>query len=43
MYLRKKLYETTRNEFKKALEIVPSYEPARAGLELLAQLGVEPN
>jgi|RhiMetdeSRZDD1v2_1073273.scaffolds.fasta_scaffold09720_4 tetratricopeptide (TPR) repeat protein len=42
VYLKKRLYEKARDEFKKALEIDPAYEPAQAGLELLKELGVEP-
>lgn len=42
IYLKKKLYDKARNEFKKALEIDPAYEPAQAGLELLKELGFEP-
>ena len=41
IYLKKKLYEKARDEFKKALEIDPAYEPAQVGLELLKELGVE--
>ena len=43
IYLKKKLYEKARDEFKKALEIDPTYEPAQAGLELLKELGIEPS
>lgn len=43
IYLKKKLYEKARAEFKKALEIDPTYEPAQAGLELLKELGIEPS
>ncbi len=43
IYLKKKLYEKARDEFKKALEIDPTYEPAQAGLELLKELGLEPS
>ncbi|HWP60458.1 MAG TPA: tetratricopeptide repeat protein [Candidatus Acidoferrales bacterium] len=42
IYLKKGLYEKARDEFKKALQIDPTYEPAQAGLELLKQLGFEP-
>lgn len=41
IYLKKKLYEKARDEFKQALDIDPSYEPAQAGLELLKELGFE--
>jgi len=41
IYLKNKLYEKARDEFKKALEIDPTYEPAQAGLELLKELGME--
>jgi tetratricopeptide (TPR) repeat protein len=41
IYLKRKLYEKARDEFKKALEIDPAYEPAQAGLELLKELGME--
>jgi len=41
IYLKKKLYEKARDEFKRALEIDPDYEPAQAGLELLKELGFE--
>jgi tetratricopeptide (TPR) repeat protein len=41
VYLKKRLYEKARDEFKKALEIDPTYEPAQAGLELLKELGIE--
>jgi tetratricopeptide (TPR) repeat protein len=41
IYLKKKLYEKAREEFKKSLEIDPDYEPAHQGLELLKELGFE--
>lgn len=41
VYLKKRQYEKARDEFKKALEIDPNYEPAQAGLELLKELGME--
>jgi tetratricopeptide (TPR) repeat protein len=41
IYLKKKQYEKARDEFKEALKIDPSYEPAQAGLELLQELGFE--
>ena len=41
VYLKSKLYEKARDEFKRALEIDPTYEPAQMGLELLKELGVE--
>ena len=41
IYLKRKMYERARDEFKKALEIDPAYEPAQAGLELLKELGIE--
>lgn len=42
VYLKKQQYEKAREEFKKALDIDPTYEPAQAGLELLKEMGVEP-
>ncbi|HXG50046.1 MAG TPA: tetratricopeptide repeat protein [candidate division Zixibacteria bacterium] len=41
VYLKKRLYEKAREEFKKALEIDPQYGPAQAGLQLLKELGIE--
>lgn len=43
IYLKKKLYEKARDEFEKALEFDPAYEPAQAGLEFLKELGLEPS
>ncbi|MBI4487595.1 MAG: tetratricopeptide repeat protein [Deltaproteobacteria bacterium] len=41
IYLKKKMYEKAREEFKKSLEIDPNYEPALQGLELLKATGVK--
>jgi tetratricopeptide (TPR) repeat protein len=41
VYLRQRSYDKARDEFKKALEIDPAYEPAQVGLELLKELGAE--
>ena len=41
IYLKKKMYEQARKEFKKALEIDPDYEPALQGLEVLQQMGMK--
>jgi len=41
IYLKKKLYTKARDEFKKSLAIDPDYAPARQGLELLRELGVD--
>jgi tetratricopeptide (TPR) repeat protein len=40
IYLKKKMYEQARQEFKAALKIDPDYLPASEGLELLKALGV---
>jgi tetratricopeptide (TPR) repeat protein len=39
IYLKKKMYEQARQEFKEALKIDPDYLPAGEGLELLKALG----
>jgi tetratricopeptide (TPR) repeat protein len=39
IYLKKKMYEQARQEFKEALKIDPDYLPAQEGLELLKALG----
>ncbi|MBI2988787.1 MAG: tetratricopeptide repeat protein [Deltaproteobacteria bacterium] len=41
IYVKKKMYEKAREEFKKSLEIDPTYAPALEGLELLKQTGME--
>lgn len=41
VYIKKRLYEKARDEFKKSLAIDPAYEPAQAGLELLKELRIE--
>lgn len=41
IYLKKKMYERAREEFKKAIEIDPYYEPAHEALELLKELGIK--
>jgi tetratricopeptide (TPR) repeat protein len=41
IYLKKKMLERARDLFKKSLEIDPGYEPARQGLEILKQAGME--
>lgn len=41
IYLKKKMYEKAREEFKKSLEIDPNYEPALQGLELLKATGMK--
>jgi len=41
VYLKKKMYEKAREEFKKALAIDPDYVPAREALELLKKLGMK--
>ena len=41
IYIKKKQYEKAREEFKKSLEIDPSYLPAREALELLKILGAK--
>lgn len=40
IYIKKKMYERAREEFKKSLEIDPNYLPAREALETLNQLGI---
>jgi Tfp pilus assembly protein PilF len=39
IYLKNKMYEKARQEFKKSLEIDPDYLPARQGLDTLKALG----
>jgi tetratricopeptide (TPR) repeat protein len=39
IYLKKKMYEQARQQFKEALKIDPDYLPAGEGLELLKALG----
>ena len=39
IFLKKKMYEKARQEFKKSLEIDPSYLPAHEGMEILKALG----
>ena len=39
IYLKKKMYEKAREEFKKSLEIDPNYLPSLEGLEILKALG----
>lgn len=41
IYLKKKMFEKAREQFKKSLEIDPTYEPAHEGFELLKQTGME--
>jgi tetratricopeptide (TPR) repeat protein len=41
IYLKKKMYEKAREQFKKSLAIDPDYAPALEGLELLKQTGME--
>jgi len=41
IYLKKRLYEQAREEFKKSLEIDPDYLPAQQGLELLKAAGIK--
>jgi len=41
IFLKKKMYEKAREEFKKSLEIDPGYIPAAEGLELLKELGIK--
>jgi tetratricopeptide (TPR) repeat protein len=41
IYLKRKEYDKAREEFKKSLAIDPDYEPARQGLEILQQSGLE--
>jgi len=41
IYLKKKMYEKAREEFKKSLAIDPDYVPAREALELLKELGMK--
>ena len=41
IYLKKKMFEKAREEFKKSLAIDPDYFPAREALEILKESGVE--
>ncbi len=41
IYLKKKMYEKAREEFKKSLAIDPDYAPAQEGLEILKVIGVK--
>lgn len=41
IYLKKKMYEKAREEFKKSLAIDPDYVPALEGLELLKESGMK--
>ncbi len=41
IYLKKKMYEKAREEFKKSLAIDPEYVPALEGLELLKESGMK--
>ena len=41
IYIKKKMYEKAREEFKKSLGIDPDYAPAQEGLELLKVLGMK--
>lgn len=41
IYIKKKMYERARDEFKKALEIDPNYLPALEALELLKEMGIK--
>jgi tetratricopeptide (TPR) repeat protein len=41
IYLKKKMYEKAREEFKKSLAIDPTYLPASEALELLKESGVK--
>jgi tetratricopeptide (TPR) repeat protein len=41
IYLKKRMYEKAREEFKKSLAIDPAYLPASEALELLKESGVK--
>lgn len=41
IYLKKKMFEKAREEFKKSLDIDPDYAPALEGLELLKESGMK--
>lgn len=41
IYLQKKMYEKARGEFKKSLDIDPTYAPAREALEILKESGMK--
>jgi tetratricopeptide (TPR) repeat protein len=41
IYIKKKLYEKARAEFRKSLEIDPDYEPALEALEILKEMGMK--
>lgn len=41
VYLKKKMYDRAREEFKRSLEVDPTYAPARDALEILKEAGLE--
>ena len=41
IYLKKKMFEKAREQFKKSLQFDPNYAPAREALELLKESGVK--
>ena len=41
IYVKKKMFEKAREQFRKSLEIDPSYEPALEVLELLKEAGIK--
>jgi Tfp pilus assembly protein PilF len=41
IYLKKKMFEKAREQFKKSLQFDPNYAPAREALDLLKESGVK--